>query len=109
MVVEGIPRALDPILCDEVYRIGCEALRNAYRHAAAKQIEVLLRFDKRRLRLRVRDDGRGIDPARLQGREGHFGLRGMHERAELIGGKLTVWSACEAGTEVELDIPADLA
>ena len=58
--------------------------------------------------MRVRDDGKGIDPKVLadQGLEGHYGLRGMPERAALIGGKLAVWSEVGAGTEVELRLPA---
>jgi signal transduction histidine kinase/ligand-binding sensor domain-containing protein len=109
--VEGIPRELHPILRDEVYRIAGESMRNAFRHADAKQIEVEIHYDERRLRVRVRDDGKGIDPKLLSddGREGHFGLRGMRERAELIGGKLTVWSELDAGTEVELSLPANRA
>ena len=109
--VEGIPRELHPILRDEVYRIAGEAMRNAFRHADAKQIEVEIHYDDRRLRVRVRDDGKGIDPKLLSddGREGHFGLRGMRERAKLIGGKLTVWSELDSGTEVELSIPASRA
>jgi len=109
--VEGIPRELHPILRDEVYRIAGEAMRNAFRHADAKQIEVEIHYDERRLRVRVRDDGKGIDPKLLSddGREGHFGLRGMRERAKLIGGKLTVWSELDSGTEVELSIPASHA
>jgi signal transduction histidine kinase len=85
-----------------------EALRNAFRHAQAKRIEVELRHDERRLRLRVRDDGKGIDPMYLseQGRAGHYGLHGMRERAKLMGGDLTVWSGLGSGTEVELSIPA---
>jgi nitrate/nitrite-specific signal transduction histidine kinase len=61
--------------------------------------------------VRVRDDGKGIDPKLLSDdeREGHFGLRGMRERAKLIGGKLAVWSEVDAGTEVELTIPAGRA
>jgi signal transduction histidine kinase len=61
--------------------------------------------------LRVRDDGKGIDPKVLSsdGRAGHFGLRGMRERAKLVGGKLEVWSEVDAGTEVELTIPASIA
>jgi signal transduction histidine kinase len=72
---------------------------------------VELRYDGRQFRLRVRDNGQGVDPQILAagGREGHFGLRGMHERARLAGGKLTVWSAQGAGTEVELTIPAPRA
>ena len=106
--VQGTTRALHPIVRDEVFRIVGEALRNAFRHAAAKQIEVELRYDERQLRVRVRDDGRGIDSEvlRAEGRERHFGLRGMRERAKLAGGKLTVWSGLDTGTEVELCIPA---
>jgi signal transduction histidine kinase/ligand-binding sensor domain-containing protein len=106
--VEGSPRNLHPILRDEVYRIAGESIRNAFRHADAKQIEVEMHYDDRQVRVRVRDDGKGIDPKLISddGREGHFGLRGMRERAKLVGGKLTVWSELNAGTEVELRIPA---
>jgi signal transduction histidine kinase/ligand-binding sensor domain-containing protein len=106
--VEGTARTLHPIVRDEIFRIAGEALRNAFRHAGAKQIEVELRYDERQLRLRVRDDGKGIDLKILtaDGRPGHFGLPGMRERAELVGGKLTVWSAPESGTEIELSIAA---
>jgi signal transduction histidine kinase len=106
--VEGTSRTLHPIVRDDIYRIASEALRNAFRYAEAMQIEVELRYDERQLRLRVRDDGKGIDPnfLKAEGRAGHFGLRGMQERAELIGGKLTVWSAPDSGTELELSIPA---
>ena len=106
--VEGAPRNLHPILRDEVYRIVGEAMRNAFRHAAAQRIEVEIRYDEQQLRLRVRDNGKGIAPKLTgdDGREGHFGLRGMRERAKLIGGKLTVWSELDSGTEVELSIAA---
>jgi signal transduction histidine kinase len=106
--VEGTPRPLHPIVCDEIYRAGSEALRNAFRHAEANQIEVELRYDERQLRLRIRDDGKGIDPKFLtdEGREGHFGFHGMRERVKLIRGKLTVWTAPESGTELELSVPA---
>src|SRR5208282_2511874 len=109
--VQGTPWALHPIVRDEVFRIAGEALRNAFRHAGAKRIEVELRYDERHLRVRMRDDGKGIDPEvlRAEGREGHFGLRGMRERAKLAGGKLTVWSGLDAGTEVELSIPGPRA
>ena len=106
--VEGTARTLRPIVRDEIYRIAGEALRNAIRHAEAKRIEVELRYDERQLRVRVRDDGKGIDPAFLtaEGRAGHFGLHGMRERAKLMGGRLTVWTAPDSGTEIELSIPA---
>ena len=105
--VEGTPRNLRPIVRDQIYRIAGEALRNAFRHSGATQIEVELHYDWRQLRLRVRDDGQGIDPAFLtaEGRAGHFGLRGMHDRAKLTGGKLAVWSAQNSGTEIELTVP----
>ena len=111
VTVEGEPRDLHPILRDEIYRIAAEALRNAFIHAAARQVEVEIRYDNQQFRLRVRDDGRGIDPGVLSehGREGHFGLPGMRERGKLIGGKLVIWSEAGAGTEVELRIPAAAA
>ena len=107
VAVEGQSRDLHPILRDEVYKIAAEALRNAFLHANAKQVEVEIRYDIERFRLRVRDDGKGIDPAVLsrQGSEGHYGLPGMQERATLLGGKLTIWSEIDTGTEVELCVP----
>jgi signal transduction histidine kinase/ligand-binding sensor domain-containing protein len=109
--VEGVPRNLHPILRDEVYRIAAEALRNAFRHAHAQRIEVEILYGERWLRLRVRDDGKGIDPTFLSadGRAKHYGLHGMRERAQLVGGKLAVWSKLDSGTEVDLSIPASTA
>jgi signal transduction histidine kinase len=111
VAVEGETRDLHPIIRDEVYKLAGEALRNAFRHACAKQVEVEIRYDNEQFRLRIRDDGTGIDPAVLSrdGSEGHYGLRGMRERAKLMGGKLTVWSEVDAGTELELYIPAPKA
>jgi signal transduction histidine kinase len=109
--VEGTPRDIHPILRDEIYRIAGEALRNAFRHAQARRINVAIGYGERQFRLRVRDDGTGIDPGVLdqQGRAVHWGLAGMRERAELIGGKLEIWSRRESGTQVELSIPASIA
>jgi len=108
--VEGTTRELHPILRDEVHRITGEALRNAFRHARARRIEVEIRYDARKLRVQVRDDGLGMDGSVLQeGRTGHFGLAGMRERAKAIGGQLEVWSEQGAGTEVELIMPASAA
>ena len=106
--VEGTPRPLDPIIRDEVYRIGVEALRNAVRHANARRIEVDIRYGEHDLRLRIRDDGKGIDPLVLRQEHivGHWGLRGMRERAKLIGGTFEVWSQLNSGTEAELKIPS---
>jgi hypothetical protein len=110
VIVEGRTRSLHPILRDEVYRIGREAVLNAFRHAKAKTIEVELEYAARHFRFLVRDNGCGIDPSVLQlGREGHWGLPGMRERAERIGGRLHVWSSAAAGTEVELSVPSQIA
>ena len=111
VTVEGETRDLHPILRDEIYRIAAEALRNAFRHAAARRVEVEIRYDSQQFRLRVRDDGKGMDAAVLSGEgpQGHYGLPGMRERAKLIGGKLVIWSEVDAGTEVELGIPARTA
>jgi signal transduction histidine kinase/ligand-binding sensor domain-containing protein len=107
LLVEGTPRNLHPILRDEVYRLATEALRNSFRHSAAHNIEVEIRYDENYLRLRVRDDGKGIpsDVLSQEGREGHYGLPGMRERAKLVGGKLTIWTELDSGTEIELVIP----
>ena len=105
--MEGASRNLHPILRDEVYRLAAEALRNAFRHAAAQNVEVEIRYDEKYFRVRVRDDGKGIpsDVLRGDGREGHYGLPGMRERAKLVGGKLAIWTELDSGTEIELNIP----
>jgi signal transduction histidine kinase len=108
--IEGQPRELHPIVRDDIYRVAREALRNAFRHAQASKIETEIAYDDQLLRLRIRDDGKGIDPKHLgAGREGHWGLTGMRERAEQIGARLDVWSEIGAGTEVELRIPGSIA
>jgi len=107
--VEGASRELRPLLRDEVYRIAMESLRNAFRHANASRVEAEIRYGDKQFRLRIVDDGKGIDPTLLtgDGPAGHYGLRGMRERAQLAGGKLAVWSEINGGgTEVELTIPA---
>ncbi len=111
LTVEGKPRELHPIVRDDIYRIAAEALRNAFRHAQADRVEVEIRYDNEQFRLRVRDDGKGIDSAVLlgHGSKRHYGLYGMRERAMLIGGKFAVWSEVGAGTEVELCVPSDIA
>jgi signal transduction histidine kinase/streptogramin lyase len=109
--VSGASPRLVPLVRDEIYRIAGESLRNAFRHSEAKRIEVDLCYDEGEMRLRVRDDGRGID-ARFLGAEcqaGHYGINGMRERAQLIGGMLEVWTARESGTEIELIVPASRA
>ena len=88
-----------------------ESLRNAFRHSHAKRIEVRIRYDRRQFWLQIVDNGKGIDPAVLStgGRAGHHGLPGIHERADLAGGKLSVWSRLDSGTEIELTIPGSIA
>jgi len=109
IAVEGDERPLHPVLRDEVYRIGREAVINAFRHARAKSIELELKYSKQ-LRLVVRDDGCGIEPRVVQaGRDGHWGLAGMRERADRIGARLYVSSSGAAGTEIELVVPGNVA
>jgi ligand-binding sensor domain-containing protein/signal transduction histidine kinase len=110
LIVEGQARALHPVIRDEVYRIGREALANAFRHSRASGIEVELEYADSQLRVLVRDNGCGIDPDVLRsGRDGHWGLSGMRERAGRIGARLKVWSRSAGGTEVELSVPGHVA
>jgi signal transduction histidine kinase len=110
VVVEGRPRPLHPLIRDEVFYIGREALVNAFHHSRARRIEVEVEYRDNRLRILVSDDGDGIDPRVLQeGREGHWGLSGMRERAERIGARLKVRSRVSGGTEVELSVPGNRA
>ena len=110
-VVEGRVRELHPLVLQECYCIGREAIINALSHSDGRNVEAELAYDSREFRLRVRDDGRGIEPEILEagGRPGHWGLQGMRERAEKIGGQLRFWSRAETGTEVELTVPAGTA
>lgn len=111
VIVNGKARVLHPIVCDELSHIGKEALGNAFRHSHASQIEAEVHYETDQLRLRIRDDGEGIDPKVLkQGhRSGHWGLPDMRERAKKIGTQVDVWSQSATGTEVEVKIPARLA
>jgi signal transduction histidine kinase len=110
VVVEGKRRALHPLMRDDVYRIGREAILNAFRHAQARHVHVEIDYAPKRLRVLVRDDGRGIAPSiASSGRQGHWGLAGMRERAERIGGRLSVSSRINAGTEVDLSVPGKVA
>jgi signal transduction histidine kinase len=107
--VFGDAREMHPIVCDEVYRIGYEAIRNACMHSGASRLEVDLRYEQD-LVVRVKDNGIGIDPAiTAEGKDGHFGLRGMRERAARIEAKLTLSSSATTGTEITLVVPGDIA
>jgi len=106
--VIGDAREMHPIVRDEIYRIGYEAIRNACTHSGASQLQVDLRY-ARDLTLRVGDNGTGIDPAIAdRGKDGHFGLQGMRERAARIGGKLTLRSSSSSGTEIKLIVPGGI-
>ncbi|MGA7523626.1 MAG: histidine kinase [Acidobacteriaceae bacterium] len=111
VIVEGKQQDLSPMFQDEVYRISREVIRNAFTHAAASHIEVEIRYDHDQLRLRIRDDGKGIEPRFLEagGHPGHWGIQGIRERAQRIGARLDFWSEMGAGTEVQLMVPGNIA
>jgi signal transduction histidine kinase len=111
LIEEGERRPLSAASKEEICRVALEILRNAFRHSNAPRIEAEIRHDNRMLRLRIRDNGRGIDPKVLKegGRPGHWGLRGIRERAARIGSQVDFWSESGAGTEVQLTVPAAIA
>jgi signal transduction histidine kinase len=110
VIADSVKRPLRPIIRDEVYRIGREALVNAFMHASANRVEVEVEYASRHLRVLVRDDGIGIDPHVLHsGREGHWGLVGIRERSERIGANLRLRSRIGAGTELDLTVPGSIA
>jgi signal transduction histidine kinase/ligand-binding sensor domain-containing protein len=108
---EGTPRELHPIVREEAFLIGREALANAFQHAAATRVEVEMHYGQAEMCLRVRDNGRGIDPTTLRGEgpKDHWGLLGVHERARKLSGHLEIWSTNMGGTEIELRVPATVA
>jgi signal transduction histidine kinase len=107
--VTGEPKLLDQDTQEQLYWIGREALVNALHHSEATNIEAEVEYSPRRVRVVVRDNGRGIDPKTVRsGRPAHWGLPGMRERAEAIGAKLRIWSRPGAGTEVEISAPVQL-
>ena len=111
VVIEGSAQTLHPDVHMEVFRIAREALRNAFSHSEGRRIETEIAYSDSLFRLRIRDDGKGIEPNvrdRYE-RTGHWGLRGMRERTERLGGELNLWSEPGAGTEVELRIPGSIA
>ncbi len=110
VVVEGSPRPLQSLVRNEIYSIGREAMVNAFRHSGANNLEVEIEYAANQMTVLVRDNGCGIDPQFLRaGRDGHWGLSGMRERANRIGASLRVLSAVSAGTEIELCIPGRIA
>lgn len=106
--ITGSAKDLHPIVRDEIYRIGYEAIRNACEHSSANELEVSLRYAQD-LTLRVKDNGAGIEAAVLtDGKPGHFGLQGMRERAQRIGSKFTLNSSPNSGTEITLIVPGNI-
>jgi signal transduction histidine kinase len=109
-LVQGTPQPLHPVICDEVYSIAKEALVNAFRHSGAGGIRIEIQYSSGQLRVLVSDDGCGIDHHVIEtGRDGHWGLPGMRERARRIGASLRISSRKNAGTEVDLRVPGDIA
>jgi signal transduction histidine kinase len=100
--LHGEPRKLPPELETNLLRIDQEVLTNALRHAHASQFDVLLVFESREIRLKLRDNGHGFDPAKSH--EG-FGLQGMRERAEDVGGQFSIESSEGNGTVISIVLP----
>jgi signal transduction histidine kinase len=85
-------------------------LVSAFSHSRAKRVELELQYSDSELRVLIRYNGRGIDPQVLEkGRDGHWGLAGMRERATKIGRQLKILTSPTAGTEVQLSIPSRIA
>src|SRR5262245_19288598 len=106
--VTGDAKEMHPVVRDEIYRVGYEAIRNACTHSRGSRAEVELKYGQD-LALRIKDDGVGIDATiGDRGKEGHFGLQGMRERVVRIGGKLTVASAAGSGTEITVVVPGGI-
>ena len=105
LTVTGAFRPLGPKVEGEVLRVAKEALSNVTRHAGATAAEVVLRYGRDMLVLGVNDDGRGFVLDAAMEREGHYGLRGLRERAEVVGGTLRVVTAPGSGTRITLEVP----
>jgi signal transduction histidine kinase len=111
VVVNGNPRELHPMVREELYRIGREAIANCFQHANAERCETEINYDPSQLRIGIRDNGCGVEETTLEAghRSGGWGLPGMYERAGKIGAHIEVWSRPGAGTEVEVRVPASIA
>jgi len=109
VIVEGRERPLNAVTGHEVLQVGRQAITNALQHAHARKIHVLLSYGERHFELRIRDNGRGINEETLNlQRPGHYGIAGMKERAERLGGSISIGSRVGEGTEVSLTVPAHL-
>ena len=105
--VTGAQTEIDPIVRDHIYRIGREAIGNAFKHSDSSTIEIDLAFSPRELQMTIRDDGKGIEPSILNagGKPGHWGIYNMRERARKIGASLEFSSVPNAGTTLALKLP----
>jgi signal transduction histidine kinase len=109
LVVEGRERPLNALAGNDVLQVGRQAITNAFRHSQAREIHILLSYGEQLLQIRVQDNGRGMTEEQLRTRRsGHYGMAGMQERAERIGGTLSLRSLAGKGTEVHLSVPAHL-
>jgi signal transduction histidine kinase len=109
VIVEGEQRLLRTNVREEIYRIGREAIVNAYRHSRAEDIEAAIEYRPAELRISVRDNGCGIDDKKIDWGRRRWGIQGMRERADRIGAHLCIMSKIALGTEVELCMPGRLA
>lgn len=107
LTVSGTLIAMDPIVTDEICKVGYEAIRNAFTHSGASRIEVQLAYSGD-FTLIVRDNGRGMDSTvASKGRVGHYGLQSMRERAARIPGQFQIITAPSLGTTIELKVPRE--
>jgi len=107
VIVEGREHPLNATTGNDVLQIGRQAITNALQHAKARNIHVLLSYSDQHFRIRVQDNGSGINEEILNiGRQGHYGLAGMKERADRLGGSISIRSRVGEGTEVDLSVPA---
>jgi signal transduction histidine kinase len=109
VIVEGRERPLNALTGNDVLQVGRQAITNAFQHAHATSIHVLLSYGEQQLRIRVQDNGCGMSQQTLNSRRpGHYGMAGMQERAERLGGGISITSRIGEGTEVNLWVPAPL-
>jgi ligand-binding sensor domain-containing protein/signal transduction histidine kinase len=111
LIVLGSPRELNPLIQEEMYLIAREALVNSFTHSRGSLVEAEILYEDSAIQLRVRDDGQGIPAGIVESGkyQGHWGLPGMRERTEKIGGQFKVWNRSGAGAEVEVRVPQAVA
>ena len=109
VVVEGRERSLSVVAGNDLLQIGRQAIMNAFQHSRARKIHVLLSYGQQDLQIRVKDNGCGMTGETLNlRRSGHYGIAGMQERAERLGGTLSIRSRVGQGTEVSVSAPGSI-